>query len=90
MAYIYANENFYYAAVEILQQLGHNVLTTKEAGKDNKRIPDEEVLAFAMAEKRIVVTFNYNHFKRLHRFFRIILVLSSAQKTKIIMRWHIA
>lgn len=69
MAHIYANENFYYAVVEILQQLGHNVLTTKEAGKDNKRIPDEEVLAFAMAEKRIVVTFNYNHFKRLHRFF---------------------
>ncbi len=58
----------YYAVVEILQNLGHDVLTTKDAGNDNKRIPDEEVLAFAIAEKRIVVTFNYNHFKRLHRF----------------------
>ncbi len=68
MARIYANENFYYAVVEMLQQLGHDVLTTKAAGNDNRRIPDEEVLNFALAEKRIVVTFNYNHFKRLHRF----------------------
>jgi predicted nuclease of predicted toxin-antitoxin system len=69
MARIYANENFYYAVVELLQQLGHDVLTTKAAGKANQRIPDEDVLAFAVAEKRIVLTFNYNHFKRLHRFF---------------------
>jgi len=69
MARIYANENFYYAVAEMLQQLGHDVLTTKAAGNDNRRIPDEDVLTFAMAEKRIVVTFNYNHFKRLHRFF---------------------
>jgi len=27
------------------------------------------VLDFAVAEERIVLTFNYNHFKRLHRFF---------------------
>lgn len=31
MARIYANENFYYAVAEILQQLGHDVLTTKAA-----------------------------------------------------------
>ncbi|MBL7792320.1 MAG: DUF5615 family PIN-like protein [Saprospiraceae bacterium] len=68
MARLYANENFYYSAVEILRQWGHDVLTTKDAGNDNRRIPDEEVLAFAVAEKRIIVTFNYNHFKRLHRF----------------------
>lgn len=69
MARIYSNENFYYAVVEILLQLGHDVLTTKAAGNANKRVPDEEVLAFAIAEERIVLTFNYNHFKRLHRFF---------------------
>ena len=69
MARIYSNENFYYAAVEILQQLGHDVLTTKAAGNANKGIPDEDVLAYAIAEERIVLTFNYNHFKRLHRFF---------------------
>lgn len=69
MARIYSNENFYYAVVELLQQLGHDVLTTKAAGNANKGIPDEAVLAFAISEKRIVLTFNYNHFKRLHRFF---------------------
>lgn len=69
MARIYANENFYYAVAEMLQQLGHDVLTTKAAGNDNRRIPDEDVLAFAIDEQRILVTFNYNHFKRLHRFF---------------------
>jgi predicted nuclease of predicted toxin-antitoxin system len=68
MARIYANENFYYAVVEILQHLGHDVLTSKMAGNANKGIPDEEVLSFAIAEKRIVLTFNYQHFKRLHRF----------------------
>lgn len=68
MARIYANENFYYASVEILRQWGHDVLTTKDVGNDNRCIPDEEVLDFAIAEKRIVLTFNYNHFKRLHRF----------------------
>jgi Domain of unknown function (DUF5615) len=68
MARLYTNENFYYAVVEILQQFGHDVLTTKAAGNANKGIPDEDVLAFAIAENRIVVTFNYNHFKRLHRF----------------------
>jgi glycerophosphoryl diester phosphodiesterase len=47
----------------------HDVLTTKDAGKDNQGIPDEDVLAFANAEKRIVITFNYQHFKRLHRLF---------------------
>jgi predicted nuclease of predicted toxin-antitoxin system len=69
MARIYANENFFYAVVERLQQLGHDVLTTKEAGNANQGVSDEEVLAFAVSEERIVLTFNYNHFKRLHRFY---------------------
>lgn len=69
MARLYSNENFYYEAVEHLQALGHDVLTSKAAGNANKRIPDEDVLAFAIAEKRAVLTFNYQHFKRLHRFF---------------------
>jgi predicted nuclease of predicted toxin-antitoxin system len=69
MARIYADENFFYATVEALRHLEHDVLTTKDAGNDNQSIPDEEVLAFAVTEERIVVTFNYNHFKRLHRFY---------------------
>ncbi|MDO8368852.1 MAG: DUF5615 family PIN-like protein [Saprospiraceae bacterium] len=55
MARIYANENFYYAVVEILQQLGHDVLTTKAAGNANKAIPDEEVLNFAESKAEIYI-----------------------------------
>ena len=46
---------------------GHNVLTTRDAGKANEGIPDEEVLAFAIAEKRAVLTYNRQDFIRLHR-----------------------
>jgi hypothetical protein len=69
MARFYSNENFFYAAVEELQKLGHDVLTSKSAGNANKGIPDDEVLAYAVREKRTVVTFNCGHFKRLHRLF---------------------
>jgi predicted nuclease of predicted toxin-antitoxin system len=67
MARLYTNENMAHAVVDFLRNLNHDVLTAKEAGKANQGIPDEEVLAFAHAEKRILVTFNYQDFKRLHR-----------------------
>lgn len=94
MARIYANENFYYASVEILRQLGHDVLTTKDAGNDNRGIPDEDVLDFAVSEKRIVITFNYNHFKRLHRFrpdhFGIIICTEDRDFHALALRIHAA
>ncbi|MCE7926485.1 MAG: hypothetical protein DYG98_25850 [Haliscomenobacteraceae bacterium CHB4] len=43
------------------------MLTTHEANKSNRKIPDEEVLAFAISEKRVVLTFNRKDFFRLHR-----------------------
>lgn len=67
MAKLYSNENFDYDVVELLRDLKHDVLTTKEAGQANLRISDEQVLAFAVAGKRAVITFNYQDFKRLHR-----------------------
>lgn len=67
MARFYTNENMDYAVVEVLRDLGHDVLTSKDAGKANQAISDEEVLAFAHADRRLVVTFNYQDFKRLHR-----------------------
>jgi predicted nuclease of predicted toxin-antitoxin system len=67
MARIYANENFPKRVIESLRQLGHDVLTTHEAGKSNQAIPDEEVLAFAASENRAVLTFNRKDFIRLHQ-----------------------
>lgn len=53
--------------VRQLRQLGHNVLTSYEAGQANQRIPDDEVLAFATRQDRIVVTLNRMDFIRLHK-----------------------
>ena len=65
MANLYADENFNYAAVEHLRSLGHDVLTVQEAGQQGRT--DDEVLAYATAVKRGVMTFNRRHFVRLHK-----------------------
>ena len=67
MANLYANENFPLAAVEGLRVLGHDVLTSLEAGTANQAIPDDRVLAFASDLGRAVLTHNRLDFKRLHR-----------------------
>ena len=64
---LYSNENFHYRVVEALRAMGHDVLTSLEAGRANQRIADDEVLRFASLEKRAVLTFNKLHFIRLHR-----------------------
>jgi hypothetical protein len=63
---LYANENFPLPAVRELRRLGHDVLTTTEAGQAGQAAPDEAVLALAHREGRAVVTFNRRHFIRLH------------------------
>jgi hypothetical protein len=50
--------------VEELRRLGHDVLTTLDAGKANQRILDGEVLAFAVRLQRAVLTLNRRHFLR--------------------------
>lgn len=67
MARLYSNENFPLPAVKELRSLGHDVLTSFEAGKANSAVPDDEVLAFAVAEDRILLSMNRLHFLRLHR-----------------------
>lgn len=47
MASFYTNENFPIRVVQHLREMGHDVLTSHEAGKANQRIPDHEVLAYA-------------------------------------------
>jgi len=67
MARFYANENFPLPVVLELRRLDHEVLTVQEAGKAGQRVTDEQVLAFATAENRAVLTINRKHFIRLHR-----------------------
>ena len=67
MARFYANENFSRPIVDELRRLGHDVLTSFEAGRANQRVPDDEVLRFATSLTRAVVTFNRRHFWALHR-----------------------
>ena len=67
MAQLYANENFPLPVVEELRRFGHDVTTTYESGRAGIAIPDDEVLAFSVREKRILLTSNRKHFIRLHR-----------------------
>src|SRR6202451_624289 len=64
MARFYADENFDYPVVERLRDLGHDVLTVQEAGKQGG--DDAHVLATAAAAGRIVLTFDRRDFARLH------------------------
>ena len=66
MAKLYANENFPFAVVKELRRLGHDVVTIQETGKAGQRTPDDEVLQYAMADERAVLTLNRKHFFRLH------------------------
>jgi hypothetical protein len=63
----YSNENIPLAVVQELRRLGHDVLTSFDAGKANAAVPDSEVLGFAAAEGRILLTNNRRHFLRLHK-----------------------
>ncbi len=56
MARLYADEQFPRQVSELLQEIGHDVLTVQEAAQDNLGIPDEEVLAFAKRENSAVIT----------------------------------
>jgi hypothetical protein len=66
MVRLYSNENFPIPAVNQLRNLGYDVLTIQESGKDQQSFPDEDVLKFASTSKRAVLTFNRKHFIALH------------------------
>jgi predicted nuclease of predicted toxin-antitoxin system len=63
----YSNENFPLPVVEALRGYGHDVQTTAEAGNANQGIPDDEVLRYAAAEQRILLTLNRRDFISLHQ-----------------------
>ncbi len=64
MAGFYSNENFPMQALMELRRLGHEVVTSIDAGKANRAVPDPEVPAFAEADARILLTNNRLHFLR--------------------------
>jgi len=61
------DEQFPKIVSQLLREMGHDILTVQEAGKGNLGIPDEDVLSFAVADNRSVVTLNRDDFIRLHR-----------------------
>jgi predicted nuclease of predicted toxin-antitoxin system len=67
MIRLYADENFELPVVEKLREKGYDILTAQAAGQANQGIADEDVLAFAVAERRAVITLNYDDFKNLHK-----------------------
>lgn len=66
MANLYANENFPLEVVKSLRALGHDVLTSHEAGNATQSIPGESVLDFAARQKRALLTLNRRDFIHEH------------------------
>ena len=66
MARFYADEDFPLQVVELLRGLGHDILIARDAGNANLKIPDEDVIAFAVNQERTVLTRNRRDFIRLH------------------------
>lgn len=66
MARLYADEDFPFPVVVRLRQLGHDVITTRDAGRANQGIADADQLAFAKSLGRAIVTRNRRHFIPLH------------------------
>ncbi|HEY7424941.1 MAG TPA: DUF5615 family PIN-like protein [Gemmataceae bacterium] len=62
---LYADEDFPFPVVEVLRQLGHDVLTAQQDGR--RATPDPAILARAYALGRAVMTHNRRHYQRLHR-----------------------
>lgn len=63
----YSDENIPLILVDKLRDYGHDILTCYEAGQGNRAIPDDEVLEFATAGDRAVITLNRQDFISLHR-----------------------
>jgi hypothetical protein len=67
MARPYGNENFPLPVILARRARGHDVLTIQDTGNAGDAVPDAEVLHFATAEQRAVLTLNRKDFIRLHQ-----------------------
>jgi predicted nuclease of predicted toxin-antitoxin system len=61
---LYFDNDVNLTVVAALRSDGYDILTSPEAGNATKS--DEEQLEYATHEKRVILTFNGRHFKRLH------------------------
>jgi predicted nuclease of predicted toxin-antitoxin system len=88
----YADEQFPLRATQHLKALSHDVKTVQEANQANRGIPDNEVLAFATAQGRAVLTLNRRDFIRLHRqdpaHAGIVVVKDDLDKVRLAERIH--
>lgn len=66
MARLMADEDFPFPCVVELRALGHDVITSSEAGLKDQSTPDDTVLDAAILAGRAVLTHNRRHFMRLH------------------------
>jgi len=66
MALLFADEDFPFPAVLVLRSLGHDVMTTDEAGLADVGTPDPDILAEATRLGRGVLTMNRRDFIDLH------------------------
>ena len=67
MVPLIADENFPRQVVVALRDIGFDVLTCSEAGLAGRGVPDDEILAFATADGRAILTLNRRDFFRLRR-----------------------
>jgi predicted nuclease of predicted toxin-antitoxin system len=67
VARLFADEDVSLWTVYALRRLGHDVLTTREAGLANQGISDRVILEVAITDGRVVLTRNRRDFVRLHR-----------------------
>jgi len=67
LARLYGNENVPRPTLAALGKLGHDAVSSLQAGMANQAIDDAVVLEFARAEGRIVLTNDRDDFRRLHR-----------------------
>jgi Domain of unknown function (DUF5615) len=67
VAELHSDECFPLAVVDELRRLGHDVLTAQDAGRSGSGLGDDDVLTFATAHRRAVLTHNVWDFVRLHQ-----------------------
>ncbi|HOW74548.1 MAG TPA: DUF5615 family PIN-like protein [Candidatus Competibacteraceae bacterium] len=66
MAALLADENFPLPVIHALRALGHDVHSLHDYGQSGQALPDPEVLAFATAQQRALLTLNRRDFIRLY------------------------